>query len=71
MQAVDGIFHVCRAFDDADVVHVEDRVDPVEGRYNYYGSSCFTIHDDVKIRMVFYLPTQIWKLFMLNSEQRI
>lgn len=26
-----GIFHVCRAFDDADVVHVEDRVDPVEG----------------------------------------
>jgi len=31
MQAVDGIFHVCRAFDDADVVHVEDRVDPVEG----------------------------------------
>lgn len=27
--AVDGIFHVCRAFEDADVVHVEDRVDPV------------------------------------------
>lgn len=32
MQAVDGIFHVCRAFEDADVVHVEDRVDPVEGK---------------------------------------
>ena len=28
---MDGIFHVCRAFDDSDVVHVEDRVDPVEG----------------------------------------
>ena len=27
---VDGIFHVCRAFEDAEVVHVEDRVDPVE-----------------------------------------
>lgn len=27
--AVDGIFHVCRAFEDPDVVHVEDRVDPV------------------------------------------
>lgn len=26
---MDGIFHVCRAFEDADVVHVEDRVDPV------------------------------------------
>jgi obg-like ATPase 1 len=27
--AVDGIFHVCRAFEDPDVIHVEDRVDPV------------------------------------------
>ncbi len=30
IQAVDGIFHVMRAFDDPNVVHVEDRVDPVE-----------------------------------------
>ncbi|CAG9461589.1 unnamed protein product [Pedinophyceae sp. YPF-701] len=30
ISAVDGIFHVCRAFEDAEVVHVEDRVDPVE-----------------------------------------
>ena len=30
IQAVDGIFHVCRGFEDADVTHVEDRVDPVE-----------------------------------------
>ncbi|KAJ9528563.1 hypothetical protein QJQ45_020462 [Haematococcus lacustris] len=27
--SVDGIFHVCRAFEDPDVIHVEDRVDPV------------------------------------------
>lgn len=27
--AVDGIFHVCRGFEDPDVIHVEDRVDPV------------------------------------------
>lgn len=27
---VDGIFHVMRAFDDADVIHVEDRVDPID-----------------------------------------
>lgn len=26
---MDGIYHVCRAFDDPDVTHVEDRVDPV------------------------------------------
>eukprot|EP00270_Netrium_digitus_P021803 TRINITY_DN955_c0_g1_i1.p1 TRINITY_DN955_c0_g1~~TRINITY_DN955_c0_g1_i1.p1 ORF type:complete len:393 (-),score=133.45 TRINITY_DN955_c0_g1_i1:177-1355(-) len=26
---VDGIFHVCRAFDDEDIVHVEDTVDPI------------------------------------------
>lgn len=26
---MDGLFHVMRAFDDADVIHVEDRVDPI------------------------------------------
>lgn len=29
IRAVDGIFHVCRAFDDPDVIHIEDVVDPV------------------------------------------
>jgi hypothetical protein len=29
ISAVDGIFHVCRAFEDPDVIHVEDRIDPV------------------------------------------
>lgn len=33
IMAVDGIFHVCRAFDDTGIVHVEDRVDPVEGMF--------------------------------------
>eukprot|EP00250_Pteridium_aquilinum_P001922 c12127_g1_i1 orf=212-1396(+) len=29
IRAVDGIFHVLRAFDDPDVTHVEDSVDPI------------------------------------------
>ncbi len=29
ISAVDGIYHVCRAFEDVDVTHVEDRIDPV------------------------------------------
>eukprot|EP00281_Chroomonas_sp_CCMP1168_P033013 CAMPEP_0206240152 /NCGR_PEP_ID=MMETSP0047_2-20121206/15783_1 /ASSEMBLY_ACC=CAM_ASM_000192 /TAXON_ID=195065 /ORGANISM="Chroomonas mesostigmatica_cf, Strain CCMP1168" /LENGTH=400 /DNA_ID=CAMNT_0053664909 /DNA_START=6 /DNA_END=1208 /DNA_ORIENTATION=+ len=29
IRAIDGIVHVLRAFDDADIIHVEDRVDPV------------------------------------------
>merc|ERR1712050_12315 len=29
IQAVDGIYHVMRAFEDADVIHAEDTVDPV------------------------------------------
>lgn len=29
IQAVDGIFHMCRAFSDADVTHVEGEVNPV------------------------------------------
>lgn len=30
IKAVDGIIHVMRAFDDPDVIHVEDRVDPID-----------------------------------------
>lgn len=30
IKQVDGIFHVLRAFDDSTVIHVEDRVDPIE-----------------------------------------
>jgi len=30
ISAVDGIFHVCRAFEDPNVIHVEDRINPVE-----------------------------------------
>uniref|UniRef100_A0A7S0RR38 Obg-like ATPase 1 n=1 Tax=Pyramimonas obovata TaxID=1411642 RepID=A0A7S0RR38_9CHLO len=30
IKAVDGIIHVMRAFEDPDVIHVEDRVDPVQ-----------------------------------------
>jgi obg-like ATPase 1 len=29
IQAIDGIFHMVRAFDDADIVHVDDSVDPI------------------------------------------
>ena len=29
IKAVDGIFHLCRAFDDAEIVHVEGEIDPV------------------------------------------
>ncbi|PRP77729.1 hypothetical protein PROFUN_00590 [Planoprotostelium fungivorum] len=29
IRAVDGIYHVCRVFDDADVTHVEGEIDPV------------------------------------------
>ncbi|KAK4537970.1 hypothetical protein CDCA_CDCA15G3995 [Cyanidium caldarium] len=29
IQAVDGLFHVCRAFDDDEVTHVEGAVDPI------------------------------------------
>lgn len=37
--SVDGIFHVCRAFDDPDVIHVEDRVvSPIWGERSYLAS---------------------------------
>ena len=44
ISAVDGIFHICRAFDDADVVHVEDRVDPVEGAFLGAAPAVHAVH---------------------------
>lgn len=35
--AVDGIFHVLRTFEDPEVTHVEDRVDPVEDMHIIHG----------------------------------
>jgi hypothetical protein len=67
IMAVDGIFHVCRGFDDSDIVHVEDRVDPVEGRFapyfnipHYASSSCSNAYD-----------AQIWRSSTRSSAPRI
>lgn len=35
--AVDGIFHVLRTFEDPDITHVEDRVDPVDDMHIIHG----------------------------------
>jgi obg-like ATPase 1 len=40
IQAVDGIFHVVRAFDNPDIVHVDDSVDPVRDLETITGELC-------------------------------
>jgi obg-like ATPase 1 len=35
IQAVDGMFHVVRAFDNDEVLHVDDSVDPVRDLSQY------------------------------------
>eukprot|EP00924_Labyrinthula_sp_SR-Ha-C_P013405 maker-scaffold_5-snap-gene-1.61-mRNA-1 protein AED:0.02 eAED:0.02 QI:50/1/1/1/1/1/3/21/395 len=40
--AVDGIFHVCRAFDDKNISHVEESVDPVR--------DLNTIHNELRLK---------------------
>ncbi|KAJ2262349.1 hypothetical protein GGI01_001602 [Coemansia sp. RSA 376] len=42
ISAVDGIFHVVRAFDDPDVVHVDDEVNP--------GRDLETIHNELRLK---------------------
>ena len=37
IQAVDGIFHMLRAFDDPDVIHVDDEIDPVRDLDTIHG----------------------------------
>lgn len=38
--AVDGIFHVVRAFDSEEVIHVDDSVDPVRDLETIQGELC-------------------------------
>lgn len=38
--AVDGIFHLVRAFDDNDVIHVDDSVDPIRDLETIQGELC-------------------------------
>lgn len=40
IQAVDGIFHMLRAFDSKDVIHVDDSVDPVRDLETITGELC-------------------------------
>lgn len=40
IQSVDGLYHVVRAFDDADVVHVDDSVDPLRDLETIHSELC-------------------------------
>ncbi|KAJ3164334.1 hypothetical protein HDU88_005432 [Geranomyces variabilis] len=40
IQAVDGIYHVVRAFDNDDVIHVDDSVDPIRDLETILGELC-------------------------------
>ena len=51
IQAVDGIFHVCRAFAGDEIVHVEGRVDPV--------ADLEIIHNELRLKDAATLATQI------------
>ncbi|KAI9206769.1 P-loop containing nucleoside triphosphate hydrolase protein [Polychytrium aggregatum] len=42
IQAVDGIFHLCRGFEDKDITHVEGNVDPVR--------DLMIIHDELRLK---------------------
>ena len=42
IKAVDGIYHVCRGFEDKEVTHVEDSVDPVR--------DLTTIHNELRLK---------------------
>jgi obg-like ATPase 1 len=48
VRSVDGIFHLCRGFENSDIVHVEDnRVDPVR--------DLAIIHDELRLKDAEYL----------------
>jgi obg-like ATPase 1 len=47
IKAVDGIFHLCRAFEDPDVIHVEGDLDPVRDLQ--------IIHEELRLKVSFFL----------------
>ncbi|KAJ3091823.1 hypothetical protein HK102_013347 [Quaeritorhiza haematococci] len=51
IKAVDGIFHLCRAFDDADVIHVEGDLDPVRDLQ--------IIHEELRLKDEEFLAKQV------------
>lgn len=40
IQAVDGIYHVVRAFDDSEIMHVDDSIDPIRDLETIQGELC-------------------------------
>jgi obg-like ATPase 1 len=52
IKAVDGIFHLCRAFDDADIVHVEGDVDPVRDME--------IIHNELRLKDIEFMTKQVF-----------
>ncbi|KNC97877.1 GTP-binding protein YchF [Spizellomyces punctatus DAOM BR117] len=51
IKAVDGIFHLLRAFDDAEVIHVEGELDPVR--------DLAIIHEELRLKDEEYLTKQV------------
>jgi obg-like ATPase 1 len=51
IKAVDGIFHLCRAFDDAEIVHVEGEVDPVR--------DLEIIHEELRLKDMEFINKQV------------
>ena len=51
IKAVDGIFHLCRAFDDDDIVHVEGEVDPVR--------DLEIIHEELRLKDEEFIKKQV------------
>lgn len=54
ISACDSIFHLCRAFDDEEVIHVEGEVDPVR--------DLEIINDELRLKDVEYMATTMEKL---------
>ena len=60
IKAVDGIFHVVRAFDDPDVVHVEGELDPVR--------DLEIIQDELRLKDEEFLEKQVEALIKTTSR---
>lgn len=64
IKACDAIFHLCRAFENEDVIHVDGDVNPVR--------DIETINDELRLKDLEYVETHVEKLgrFVLRGEKK-
>ncbi|KAI9295025.1 GTP-binding protein YchF [Neoconidiobolus thromboides FSU 785] len=63
IRSVDAIFHVCRSFEDENIIHVEDKINPTR--------DLDIIHNELRIKDMEYLTRHIETIKKIKKKEKI